>query len=387
MSQDVLGDRRIQETYACIREMGIQLRFGESVQRIVSAGKPFEDDKPVLIATTKLNLDLSLLIALVSDITHAVLPLNEADADERFKPMPRAWKRQALASKARGSDEELDLGAEEHFRALAGQVKEEMRSALVDDLRSRLRASASSSGVSGAEAELWTTEEAKRRCKVIVDKIGGPSEKRRCEEMFKTGPNDFWSGSRHAVDADTLSELHVKVFEENEEGYAPVVTSAETNTFRRALQDTCEILVNLGSDKVASVPLSTLPFAFDKDEPRRAPSKKSRAGEAQKIHIPTSHTSRSLLEGTKRGMTTVTANRMSIKQSIRAMGRLDGLTDDKDEHASIWVVEPKTLSEQKRSDLTDEQSGRSRNPSALYTSDAVVWVVEPRSLAETMRTV
>jgi hypothetical protein len=86
-------------------------------------------------------------------------------------------------------------------------------------------------------------------------------------------------------------------------------------------------------------------------------------------------------------MTTVTANRMSIKQSIRAMGRLDGLTDDTDEHASIWVVEPKTLSEQKRSDLTDEQSGRSRNPSALYTSDAVVWVVEPRSLAETMRTV
>jgi hypothetical protein len=77
---------------------------------------------------------------------------------------------------------------------------------------------------------------------------------------------------------------------------------------------------------------------------------------------------------------------MSVKQAVRAIGRLEGLDDAPNDRAQIWVVEPKTLSEQKRNDLTDEEAGRADNASARYTTAAAVWVVEPRSLAETMRT-
>ncbi len=372
------GDVRIQRTYACLREMGIHLEFGESTQKLLVTPDVNCHKPSPLLPTVKLNLDLSLLIALVSDISHAVLPISFEAADERFKPLPRAWKRPS-------KEGEDDLGAEEHFRALASQVKEEMRAALVDDLKERLGLAIRAENTDSVpKVELWTTVEAKERCRVIVDKIGGPEEKRRCQRMFEEGEDDFWKGSRHAADPGILSDLQVKVFEQDSP--PPELAPADPTSFCRALQDTCDILVNLGSDMIQSIPLRSLPHVTDKDEPRRIPSKhKAKQAESPKIHIPTAHTSRSLLEGARRGMTTVTANRMSVKQAVRAIGRLEGLDNVHDNRAQIWVVEPKTLSEQKRNDLTDEEAGRAGNPSARYTT-AAVWVVEPRSLAEAMRT-
>ncbi|KAJ2977897.1 hypothetical protein NUW54_g11361 [Trametes sanguinea] len=59
--------------------------------------------------TLRINLDLSLLIALVSDITHSPLPESPAEAEARYVPPAqyREWKRKRLEA-CKHTDEEID---------------------------------------------------------------------------------------------------------------------------------------------------------------------------------------------------------------------------------------------------------------------------------------
>ncbi len=381
MSASDAADARIPATFACVRDMGIALEFGESSQVIDPELPVARWQSERLLPSLQLNLDLSLLIALVSDITHAVLPRSDDEANERFKPVPRAWKKQANGNTEGVAGEGMEPGVEEHFRALAGQVKEEMRSSLIDDLEERLSLAVAHHAADDADVQLWTTAEARERCRDIVQKIGGPTEKRRCQTLFARDPDGFWRGSRHESRRGILRNLGVRVYED-EWAATSAGTSAlpPDNSFRTALEETSNLLQQMGMDKVHSVEISALPYAV---ETYARPRQSRKGAPAEKIHIPTAHTSRSLLAGIQRGLTTVTANRMSVKQVVRALGRLEGLDSRSGEQAVVWVVEPKTLSEQKRCDLAEALNEIASGPSGLAT--AAVWVVEPRSLAEEMR--
>lgn len=439
-------DPRIQGTYDCLERMGVQVEFGK-----IETGSPDHPalPKPLsrseLLATPKLNLDLSLLIALISDISHAPLPLDETDAEARFKPIDKAWKRQVNPSTGQVTVKRLqdgELGPEEHSKALTYQLKQEMRLGLVEELNQKILASCRGLGVPVESVEFWTTAEARRRCRDIVAKIGGEQERRREKRLFagkghregSASENDFWEGSRHAGERQPLNRfLSVQILPEEEDTMSPSYLNGTTvppNTFRGRLTETCNRLLSVTMEKGASVTadflglsISDSPVSSDvESSAARAKGKASaphRGGQRRRaapladtyLRVPTAHTVRSMLEGAKRGMTTVTANRMSVKQILRAMGPLEALKEDERvvnpssertrpvSEALFIVVEPKTLGELKRSDLTDAASETDHQSSCLLTQEqansregesvkaqpAEFWVLEPRSLGEDLR--
>ncbi|GHJ90158.1 hypothetical protein NliqN6_6560 [Naganishia liquefaciens] len=459
------GDPRIQETYQCLGRMGVHVEFGEiqnrgssSSERPASIPQPLPVPRPHLVATPKLNLDLSLLIALISDISHAPLPHDDLDAESRFKPIDKAWKRQVNPSTGQVTVKRLqdgELGPEEHSRALTYQLKQEMRLGLVEELNQKIHEGCRALGVPVESVEFWTTAEARRRCRDIVAKIGGEQERRREKRLFAAeegnrdasaaaaaaaaaaGENDFWQGSRHAGAGQPLNRfLSVRILPEDDSSSSPSYldgTPIAANTFRGRLTETCHRLLSVPMEKGASVTADFLGLSIA-DSPvssdvegsttaaaARAKAKASaphRGGQRRRaapladtyLRVPTAHTVRSMLEGAKRGMTTVTANRMSVKQMLRAMGPLEALEEDERvvnpsytpttpvSEALFIVVEPKTLGELKRSDLTDVAFETERRGSCLEQAQgdnlgggsvdaqpAEFWVLEPRSLGEDPR--
>ena len=392
-------DPRIQETYDCLTRMGVQVEFGE-----IDTGSPDHPalpkplPRPELQATPKLNLDLSLLIALISDISHAPLPVDETDAESRFKPIDKAWKRQINPSTGQVTVKRLqdgELGPEEHSKALTYQLKQEMRLGLVEELNQKILASCRGLGVPVESVEFWTTAEARRRCRDIVTKIGGEQERRREKRLFagegyrdgSASENDFWEGSRHAGARQPLNQfLSVQILPEENSTFPSYLNGATVapNTFRGRLTETCNRLLSVTMEKGASVTadflglsISDSPVSSDVESTGACTKSKAsaphRGGQRRRaapladtyLRVPTAHTVRSMLEGAKRGMTTVTANRMSVKQILRAMGPLEALEGDERvvnpsnestlpvSEALFIVVEPKTLGELKRSDLSD----------------------------------
>ena len=87
-----------------------------------------------------------------------------------------------------------------------------------------------------------------------------------------------------------------------------------------------------------------------------------------------------MLAGASRGMTTVTANRMSVKQIVRNMGGLQGLEQGKD--LAFHVVNPKTLAEAKRADNAMKPS-KQGGQEVESLQIAAFMITEPRSLSET----
>ena len=87
--------------------------------------------------TIRVNLDLSILIALVPDITHSPLPNTPGEIETRYVPSLQycEWKRKCEGNKR--SDEEIDgeNGIGKHLRALAKQALQEMGRGLLCVLR------------------------------------------------------------------------------------------------------------------------------------------------------------------------------------------------------------------------------------------------------------
>lgn len=233
------NEPRIKQTIQCLVDMGIDVQLGERTQEEIPLVKPNTAPHPsslVFEPSTSINVDLSVLIALVSDLTHALLPATIDEANTRFIPPERylEWKRKVNATKAKAKklidpdfndeDFEMSLPAQQDMaktsRALTNQILQEMGKGLLQEIADRLGVL----DIPLEKVEFWTTQEARDRCLRIVSKVGGTKEKRRAQALlfdprgaapaveseldpdFLLAPPDtlegaeevYWGGSRYA---------------------------------------------------------------------------------------------------------------------------------------------------------------------------------------------
>ncbi|KAI0299448.1 hypothetical protein B0F90DRAFT_1631326 [Multifurca ochricompacta] len=354
------NDLRIALTIELLREMGLSVELGERgaiMQRLNWV--PAVPSPLALMPTHQINLDLSILIALVSDITHASLPKTMDAAYERFIPSASYvnWKRSSFHSKSDRSGDSTNaitrvtndaVDSTQHSRALAEQLHQEMQKGLLQGFTSDKVLS----------VQFWTTLEARDRCLRIVDKIGGSAEKRRAHALFPTSPGDdstspveqeaqYWKGSRYPL--GFLPLLPIRVFPISESA-SPVLSQVG---FFSALEVTCRTLLAAGgAPHPRAIPPTPESKMTGEDEIQRASVMRTNARL-------TAHTVQSMLCGAVRGWTTLTANRTSVRTMLRevktrgsgveARGRGTGAGN----YAAVWIVDPRSLAEVMRSDVSD----------------------------------
>lgn len=88
-SQGKPPDPRIGQTIGLLREMGIDVALGERTEAELPTMPNTPDSTPSTFSprpTKNINLDLSVLIALISDLTHSPLPTSVEEANRRFVP-------------------------------------------------------------------------------------------------------------------------------------------------------------------------------------------------------------------------------------------------------------------------------------------------------------
>ncbi|SJL10638.1 uncharacterized protein ARMOST_14029 [Armillaria ostoyae] len=333
-------DPRIAQTIQCLYDMGIDVALGERQDDeipIVAEPPPLALEPLTLKPTRRINLDLSVLIALVSDLTHASLPQSIEEASTRFIPPPRVreWKKKKDVSAIEEGLDELSMSSDlaKHSRALTNQVLQEMVKGMIQELSDRLP---------GDDVEFWTTDEAKECCLRIVSKIGGPNEKRRAQALFldpatTDAENLFWQSSRYAKAFIPILPIHLYP----KDGTA-LMRTTPVPSFFRSLQNTCLDILSLEN---TSAPARTSSRAvITKANPRL-----------------TAHTVQSMLWGARLGWTTLTANRTSVRAILKEMevrrtvaaaaaegGAVEELVESAD--AAIWIVDPRSLAEGMRSD-------------------------------------
>ncbi|KAI0943763.1 hypothetical protein AcW1_002848 [Taiwanofungus camphoratus] len=412
-------DSRIAQTIKALQDMSIDVQLGERDSASLPIACPSRSTRlHCLEPTVHINLDLSILIALVSDITHAPLPLSIEEAELRFVPPPqyREWKKKRIEA-AKGEEvaaglESLDFeeGAGKHSRALSNQALQEMRKGLLQEIRDRLTALARLSPERGFESdntsrftnvEFWTTPEARDRClRIVLSKIGGPNEKRRAQALFfesvtapmslENAEEAYWRDSRYPH--GFLPLLRIRIFPSSEpdadceppshsQGTGGGRDDKPLSPFFRQLAYTCRAILARGAISESSEPI-----------PRSLEGSESAAGqvaegqgvckqvqEGDSDNIPrasvtrasprlTVHTVQSMLWGAVRGWTTLTANKTSVKAILREM-KATGATNayERSTAGSFQIG--------KARELEDDE----------WTEKAALWVVDPRSLAESMR--
>ncbi|KAH7337676.1 hypothetical protein B0J17DRAFT_718426 [Rhizoctonia solani] len=414
-------DSRIMRTIKDLEDMGIDVQLGERPfppQLVAPASPPPTPPQP----TRRVNLDLSLIIALVSDLTHASLPESEEGAHDRFKPLTRVWKSGKLfrstvinTSEPPSEDEgENDVNdqedvvkdSHEHSRALALQLLSEMRHSLLDEMATYLKGN-------GQPLEFWTTPEAQQRCAKIVQKIGGVGERRRAKALFDSdGEQAFWEGSRFGQ-AFIPGLVPLRVYPE----HVPTITNfpvtkptTSFEIFARRLFRTCRTLLSPShAEAQARLKGTTVPLGYATelgppgDTPLApsidtgTPSPSVLAGSRPNTRL-TAHTVRSMLWGVSSRVTTLTANRASVRAVLREMKILAGIGTGGDEIegtdsecvglrdgvgeqerevgddgvAVLWVVEPRSLAEQMRSDVVSAGEGHQRRSELITAPDAIL---------------
>ncbi|KAG9127577.1 hypothetical protein FRC07_012057 [Ceratobasidium sp. 392] len=388
-------DPRIARTIQDLETLGIDVQLGEQPfppRLSASSAPPPTPPRPTL----RVNLDLSLIIALVSDLSHAPLPSSEDDARERFRPLTRVWKSGKLLRSSvitdQGSDEEIDTNNDEmgddgedvvkdsyeHSRALALQLLSEMRHSLLDEMAMYLK-----SDYDQSTLEFWTTPEAQQRCAKIVDKIGGIGERRRAQALFEpNGEADFWQDSRFSTEfIPGLVPLRIYPRNVPLESTLPMtkpVTPSEI--FARRLFRTCRILLFPSEARGTQDTILKIGYATELTPPATQPPSQSidtgtpspsvLAGSRPNTRL-TAHTVRSMIWGAANRVTTLTANRASVRAVLREMKALAGVGTEA-ELEQISSVDAGGDEGQAKREVGDEGT-------------AVLWVVEPRSLAEQMR--
>ena len=240
-------DARIAQTLERLHEMGIDVQLGERSESELpplAINSSIERPSSPFIPTLNINLDLSILIALISDLSHAPLPASVEDANKRFLPPQeyREWKKQKMADnpkpprkykststqptqRTRTIETDInDLPNDliKHSRALTNQLLQEMGRGLLQEMHDRI--SASYTEEDRLKVTFWTTPEARDRCLRIISKIGGIHEKRRAHALFcydtaKTGgcstiPLDeairlYWQDSRFKPNFIPLLPIHL----------------------------------------------------------------------------------------------------------------------------------------------------------------------------------
>ncbi|KAF8308973.1 hypothetical protein DL93DRAFT_2158698 [Clavulina sp. PMI_390] len=226
-------DRLILQQLQRLHALGIHLDFGPAPIAPHNVAPPSLSPSPTqpLIPTQHINLDLSLLVALSSDITHAPLPTSLAEAERRFQKLSRSQRDRKKSSKPNtlqsasiaenGSgtegQEAVEMG--EHARSLVSQVMQETERSLLDEIHERCyppeergdqsadRLSDVPNRTTGSEAEgigrarFYTTMEARDRFLTIVSKIGGPLEKARSRALFAIPDDDQMGSGNHGLES------------------------------------------------------------------------------------------------------------------------------------------------------------------------------------------
>ncbi|KAG6852306.1 hypothetical protein C0991_001073 [Blastosporella zonata] len=403
------GDPRLAETVHLLGEMGINVELGErqdselpEVVRSSSRSSSPSTPPPPLGPSVDINLDLSVLIALISDLTHAPLPTSIEEANRRFIPPQsyRDWKlkKNGMYGKNRSksksqspssapspasvpdkerltSDAGLDTVPSDlakHSRALTNQLLQEMGKGLLQELHDKISAFPPSTNV-----KFWTTPEARDRCLRIIIKIGGTSEKRRAHALFwnvsvllpdvvleneEKAEELYWLDSRYPSRFVGLFPIHLYEY--------PSAPSISNTTQSNSVANLPRFFRDLGQTCRDILAQETIPH------PRALPEElvstndpidhgTSHIGEIQRAIVTkanprlTAHTVQSLLLGAELGWTTLTANKTSVKAILREMklarvrGKLDGVQEDgsvdfpenERRRASIWIVDPRSLAE------------------------------------------
>ena len=391
-------DPRMRQTLDALREMGIHVELGERsnsemAEIPISSAEPSSISSLPYVPTSNVNLDLSVLIALISDLTHAPLPQSTEEANRRFIPPKeyRDWKQtrqlangmpkkphaphklpNAIPPGMETDINDLPRDLIKHARALTNQLLQEMSKGLLQEIHDRMTSSTSARPMKLA---FWTTSEARDRCLRIVSNIGGIHEKRRARAIFCLDPDDpqteipiedaereYWKDSRFPLKFIPLLPIHIFPTPSPTDplpiGSAPLakipqsdfgfslaqisadIISQEVIPHRRALPKDVSTSSSAGTDRHhAEIQRATV----TKANPRL-----------------TAHTVQSMQWGAELGWTTLTANRTSVKaisrelKAARLAGRLGGTelerqdSDDelKDHNfAAIWIVDPRSLAE------------------------------------------
>lgn len=259
--------------------------------------------------TTTLNLDLSALVALVSQITH--LPLAEfttvEDADKRF--LKHHWKTGASLSGQTGFDEDDDSNSHkyqgsQHNRALKDQLRREM----TDD--SFLEAILTSLQ-DGQKMNLVCTKEAKEKFIEILSLVGGPTEQRRAKHLFDvSGQEEFWRGSK---------------WEHNQRAREKIILPVQSVEFSPAseMSDSIDISTEDEFQRLAkkSIRMGLCELAEPAGHAISTGGSSSSNNTGTGIQRQTSHTLASILYGLSHNCTTLTTNIASIKWLARDISR------------------------------------------------------------------
>lgn len=415
-------DPRIAVSIENLLARGIEVTLGEHEFVIPAGLQDHSDRKRVcLIPSRNVNLDLSAVIALVSDITHASLPSSVDEAYSRFVPTPeerersrrRHTQQKAILAQAKGrtrmsidyitsakgksgkaadfgndaSNEKNDLedGDNVHVRALASQLLREMGTGFLNEIARSMQYEKPPQHPS----RFWITKEVRGRCLRIVGKIGGPREQRRAAALFYRS-SDRWEAQQDsclgykftsvedAVEAYWLESRHsraiipipLRIIDEDDlpsRGGNVKLHEGGVDSFWDALSSACTRLLASGC---APHPHDLVTRHMSELEEKTEDI--GRASVTRTNPRLTMHTVETLWHGAdpSRRWTTLTANRSSVREIIRECSR---------ETASPEGAMPSCRPDEHPPGLQGrgEETGEQKV--------AAIWVLEPRSLTEGMR--
>ncbi|EST04857.1 Protein of unknown function DUF1308 [Kalmanozyma brasiliensis GHG001] len=199
---------------------------------------PTAPPRPHWRTTPNINLDVTAMIALVSDTTHGIFHENGAQDPllDEAKRHPKlhdgehgsgalfqhhfrtfSIRKEALEARAAElslqddqQDEAslaLDKAAAKEGRALAIQLEREMTietlfDAILGPMWDKNSSAASGESAKGTPVELFATVGAFDRLRRVSSTVGGPNEKRRVKALLGDpgiDPQDFWHGSKWAA--------------------------------------------------------------------------------------------------------------------------------------------------------------------------------------------
>jgi len=405
IAPDFDADYRIQLTFQHLRNIGINLIFGDM------SGTPLSTLPRVTPAISvrpgrKICLDPTAMMALCSDLLHHPLPLSREAALNRFFRPREALQDLPSGRHANGPGRGAEVdeaekgrwrGQSQNSRELVKNLLEEMDAPLIDYIRDVL-ASMSDDEAEG-EIEWWSTKEAVQYLQEILGSeeiVGIGEEQRRMRRLVGLEEGDFFEGSRYAHNTGKLSSIRIKVFDRDP--LEPRLPPTSFHCSLAAVAQSClvnwhdyESLIRNGydGDSAGGIP------QIDKDstehqspavmralpnflKPNRVPVPK-----VAQLSVPFPIVSLiTLARGAKEGMTTLMCgnvvfrdlfgqNRWKVAGWVQGnyeveLGRTGGLSVISDTE-----------------DTTEEQS-RARGNGRL-TVDAAVWMLPYRSLGEGKR--
>ncbi|KAF9472705.1 hypothetical protein BDN70DRAFT_818263 [Pholiota conissans] len=399
-----LPDPRIAQTISMLKDMGIEVELGERSETEIpelssSTDAPIDSVPITFLPTRNINLDLSALIALISDLTHAPLPGSIEQANRRFVPPQeyREWKVKRLAmigkakakSQTNGDSSDTLPGLEndindlpgdliKHSRALTNQLLQEMSAGLLQEIHDRIAAS------SPGDVVFWTTAEARDRCLRIVSKIGGIHEKRRARALFCFSPDPesnteipleeaqkaYWQDSRFSTNFIPLLPIRIFPSSSPHTSTMPELAQLSPSPFGVSIGQVCDDLLSQETvphpRAIPNINSSSASLDNTCAEPHNVEIQRASVTKANPRL--TAHTVQSMRWGAELGWTTLTANRSSVKAilrelkaartagRLRVVGQSIGIHEDEKEEetstqtdaekmAAFWVIDPRSLAE------------------------------------------